>query len=127
MASKLKDLQVTKVDFVDAGANPEANIMLFKRAEEAPPAGDEAPAQGGGIFHRIVSAIAKAMGATDAQVDAAVEEIAKGDATTFGEKWWSVSSAGPPTKSGIFATRCRNRYAAFSGIRTWARRISRPS
>lgn len=86
MASKLKDLQVTKVDFVDAGANPEANIMLFKRAEEAPPAGDEAPAQGGGIFHRIVSAIAKAMGATDAQVDAAVEEIAKGDATTFGEK-----------------------------------------
>lgn len=86
MASKLKDLQVTKVDFVDAGANPEANIMLFKRAEEAPPAGNEAPAQGGGIFHRIVSAIAKALGATDAQVDAAVEEIAKGDATTFGEK-----------------------------------------
>lgn len=34
MASKLKDLQVTKVDFVDAGANPEANIVLFKRKEE---------------------------------------------------------------------------------------------
>ena len=31
MASKLKDLKITKVDFVEAGANPEANIMLFKK------------------------------------------------------------------------------------------------
>ena len=34
MANKLKDLLVTKIDFVDAGANPEANIVLFKRKPE---------------------------------------------------------------------------------------------
>ena len=88
MANKLKDLKVTKVDFVDAGANPEANIMLFKRGEveEKTPAAEE-PAAPTGFFKRVISAIAKAMGATDAQVDAAVEEIAKGgDAVTFGEK-----------------------------------------
>ena len=31
MATKLKNLRVTKVDFVDEGANPKANIKLFKR------------------------------------------------------------------------------------------------
>ena len=33
MATKLKDLKVTKVDFVDAGANPGANIMIYKNKE----------------------------------------------------------------------------------------------
>lgn len=31
---KLKNLNITKVDFVDAGANQRANIMLKKRAQE---------------------------------------------------------------------------------------------
>lgn len=31
---KLKNLKITKVDFVDAGANQRANIMLKKRAPE---------------------------------------------------------------------------------------------
>lgn len=35
MPTKLKDLKVTKVDFVDAGANPGANILLFKHKEGA--------------------------------------------------------------------------------------------
>ena len=30
VATKLKDLKITKVDFVDKGANPKANIMLYK-------------------------------------------------------------------------------------------------
>lgn len=30
MATKLKDLKVTKVDFVDVGANPKAHIKLYK-------------------------------------------------------------------------------------------------
>ena len=33
MATKLKNLNVTKVDFVDAGANQRADIKLFKRKE----------------------------------------------------------------------------------------------
>lgn len=87
MASKLKDLQVTKVDFVDAGANPEANIVLFKRKPEEA-AADPAPQAKamGGFLHSVIAAIAKSVGATEAQIDAAVEEIAKSDAETFGEK-----------------------------------------
>ena len=87
MASKLKDLQVTKVDFVDAGANPEANIVLFKRKPEEA-AAETKPQQkaGTGFLHSVIAAIAKSVGATEDQIDAAVEEIAKSDAETFGEK-----------------------------------------
>lgn len=35
MPTKLKNLRVSKVDFVDSGANPDAHIMLFKRAPNA--------------------------------------------------------------------------------------------
>ena len=34
MAKKLKNLEVTKVDFVDEGANQGANIKLFKRKDQ---------------------------------------------------------------------------------------------
>ncbi len=34
MPAKLKNLEVTSVDFVDAGANPGAKISLYKRADE---------------------------------------------------------------------------------------------
>ena len=33
MATKLKNLKVKKVDFVDEGANPDAHIELFKRKD----------------------------------------------------------------------------------------------
>ncbi len=36
MATKLKHLKITKVDFVDEGANPDADILLFKRKQEEP-------------------------------------------------------------------------------------------
>lgn len=36
MATKLKNLEVTSVDLVDQGANPDAHIQLFKRAEGKP-------------------------------------------------------------------------------------------
>ena len=40
MATKLKNLKVHKVDFVDAGANPDAHIGLFKsKNRDAPAAG----------------------------------------------------------------------------------------
>ncbi len=93
MASKLKDLKITKVDFVDAGANPEANILLFKNKEGAPAAKSTAePAAKGGeksdsAVKKFFSSIAKALGIGDENVDQAVEEIAKGyEAATFGEK-----------------------------------------
>ncbi len=93
MASKLKDLKITKVDFVDAGANPEANILLFKNKEGAPAAKSATePAVKGGeksesAVKKFFSSIAKALGIGDENVDQAVEEIAKGyEAATFGEK-----------------------------------------
>ncbi len=92
MASKLKDLKITKVDFVDAGANPEANILLFKNKDGAPAAKfTAAPAKGGekseGAVKKFFSTVAKALGIGDENVDQAIEEIAKGyEATTFGEK-----------------------------------------
>ena len=33
MATKLKNLRIRKVDFVDAGANPDAHIRLLKRKD----------------------------------------------------------------------------------------------
>jgi hypothetical protein len=92
MASKLKDLKITKVDFVEAGANPEANILLFKNKEGAPAVKSTGEsAKGGekseGAVKKFFSAIAKALGIGDENVDQAIEEIAKGyEATTFGEK-----------------------------------------
>lgn len=94
MAFKLKDLKITKVDFVEAGANPEANIMLYKNKDGAPGAKSTEPsaAKGGekseSPVKKFFSAIAKALGiAEDEHVGEAIEEIAKGyEAATFGEK-----------------------------------------
>lgn len=82
MASKLEDLNVTKVDFVDQGDNKGAHLLLFKRQSDQ----DTEPRKAGGFFRSVVAAIAKSVGATEEQVDAAMEEIAKGDAVTFGDK-----------------------------------------
>ncbi len=94
MPSKLKDLKITRVDFVDAGANPEANILLFKNKEGAPAAKTTEPssfAKGGekseSAIKKFFTAIAKALGLQDESVDQAIEEIAKGyEAATFDEK-----------------------------------------
>lgn len=93
MASKLKDLKVTKVDFVEAGANPEANILLFKNKEGKPGEAEVAAKtqEGGekeeGIAKRILAAIAKVLGIGDDTVDEALEEISKSyEAATFGER-----------------------------------------
>ncbi len=93
MASKLKDLKITKVDFVEAGANPEANILLFKSKDGAPGAKSEPSTAKGGEksdspVKKFFSAIAKALGiAEDEHIGEAIDEIAKGyEAATFGEK-----------------------------------------
>ncbi len=82
--AKLKDLEVTKVDFVDNGDNKGANVVLFKRGEGPPP--DEPKADN--IFQRFVAGLFKSVGATEAQASGIIEEIAKGggEAETFGEK-----------------------------------------
>lgn len=96
MATKLKDLKVTKVDFVDAGANPNANVMLFKSKDGKPgqSQGTQAEpeeAKPEGMWKRFISAVGKAVGLEPEEIDAAVEEIAKGgEAETFGVKMYEV-------------------------------------
>lgn len=104
MATRLKDLKVTKVDFVDAGANPNANVMLYKNKSGVPgdsgravgdpgnggeaqgiPEGQEAQ-RPGGILKRFIAAIGKAVGLGPEEIDATVEEIEKGNADTFDAK-----------------------------------------
>lgn len=90
MATKLKDLKVTKVDFVDAGANPKASVMLYKNKDGKPGAEQEGQSheepKHEGVLKRFFTAIGKAVGMKSEEIDAAVEEIAKGGAETFGEK-----------------------------------------
>lgn len=86
MPTKLKGLEVTKVDFVDAGDNKRADVVLFKRKDndqsQTIPA-QEPPQEG--ALKRLFTKIAKAIGLPDEEVDEAVSEIQK-DATTFDEK-----------------------------------------
>lgn len=95
MATKLKDLKITKVDFVDAGANPKANVLLYKNKDGIPGgstaeaqkqnAGEEEPKQAS-VLKRFFSAIGKAVGMKPEEIDTAVEAIEKSGAQTFGEQ-----------------------------------------
>lgn len=87
MGQKLKDLKVTKVDFVDAGANQDANIVLFKNKEGTPKGGENVEqTKGEGVVKRLVSKIAKALGMKEDEVADGLTSIAKGDAATFNDQ-----------------------------------------
>lgn len=69
MATKLEELEVTSVDFVDRGANPDAHITLFKRdgQQKAPEKGDQPLADTiAKIFEDAASAVVKALNAGQA-------------------------------------------------------------
>ncbi len=87
MPTRLKGLEVTKVDFVDAGDNKRADVLLFKHKdgllEHQQPLEHEAGAPG--ILKRLLTWIAKAAGAPAEELDAALAAVEK-DATTFDEK-----------------------------------------
>ena len=97
MPTKLTDLKITKVDFVDAGANQRAHIALFKHA---PKGGEEV---GESKIKNIIHAIAKRFGLEEEDV----ADVAKsgGGAKTFGaanselkqqrvcEEIWNVTDA----------------------------------
>lgn len=86
MPAKLKDLRVTKVDFVDQGDNKGAQLLLFKRRDappEPPPAEPDAAAPG--FLKRFLTWIAKAAGVPDGELDAALKAVEK-DAAMFDEK-----------------------------------------
>lgn len=94
MATKLKNLKVKKVDFVDEGANPDAHIELFKRKDGKPEENPEEPKKDGkeekqnegGVMKRLLSAIAKMVGVNPGELNSAIEEIEKGNSASFKEK-----------------------------------------
>ena len=87
MATKLKNLKVTKVDFVDDGANPDAHIRLYKSKDGTPEPPQEAETgESPNFWKRLFTSIAKAFSANSEDFESALEEIEKSGAESFGEK-----------------------------------------
>lgn len=92
MATKLKHLKVKKVDFVDEGANPEAHIKLFKRNDEGKSSAEDSSEKSSGVLKRLIAFIAKAAGMPEEEVDSTLEEIQKGEALSFGQRYSEVKN-----------------------------------
>ena len=87
MATKLKNLKIRKVDFVDEGANPDAHIRMIKRKDvEGQSAGEYSKKEPGYILKKLFGLIGKAAGMDQSEIDSAVDEIQKGDSVSFNEK-----------------------------------------
>ncbi|MCI8418859.1 MAG: hypothetical protein HFI33_15410 [Lachnospiraceae bacterium] len=98
MATKLKNLLVSKVDFVDEGANPDAHIKLFKRNDTGD-AGGQGPKEtksgnekGSGVLKKLFGRIGKAVGMDPDEIEDALEEIQKGDSASFRERFNAIKN-----------------------------------
>lgn len=83
----MKNLKITKVDFVDDGANPEAHIRLFKSKDGVEPPHDEGAEKKPNIWKRLITAITKAAGSeTDtSELESVIDDIQK-SSESFGER-----------------------------------------
>ena len=87
MATKLKNLKIKKVDFVDEGANPDAHIRMLKSKDGETQTAEEDHKKGtGSILKRLFGFIGKAAGMNQEEIDSAIDEIQKGDSLSFNEK-----------------------------------------
>lgn len=87
MATKLKNLKIRKVDFVDEGANPDAHIRMLKRRDGETQTTEEDHKKGtGSILKKMLGFIGKAAGMNQGEIDSAVDEIQKGESVGFNEK-----------------------------------------
>lgn len=93
MATKLRNLRIRKVDFVDQGANPDAHIGMAKRKDSSGDGGDPADQvqdssgeKNPGIWKKLASLIAKAAGMGQEEFNSAMEEIEKDGSTSFNER-----------------------------------------
>lgn len=85
MATKLRDLKVKKVDFVDEGANPDAHITLYKNRDGEPVNASRSEHKES-IWKRLFGPLAKLAGVAPEELDNAVEAIEKSGAMTFSEQ-----------------------------------------
>lgn len=86
MAKKLKNLKINKVDFVDEGANPDADIKMTKRKDEKGQLAGENSEKNTGFWKRLIRFIGSAAGMDQEEIDSAVDAIQKGDSMSFSEK-----------------------------------------
>ena len=71
MATKLKNLRISKVDFVDEGANPDAHIKLTKsKGEKGQSTGENGDKNG--FVSRLFGFIGKKAGMNQEEIDSAV-------------------------------------------------------
>ena len=82
MAKKLKHLKITKVDFVDEGANPDADILLFKRKQEEP-ASPAVSKDEESFIKRLTESLRSAFGFSEPDESDPVKKEAK----TFSEEY----------------------------------------
>lgn len=95
MATKLKNLKITKVDFVDDGANPKADIKLFKSKDGIEPPKEGSVIDNPNFWKRLGNAIAKAFKADDGaepEDNSGKSEVAKGGAESFSDKFSEVKN-----------------------------------
>ncbi len=94
MATKLKNLKIRKVDFVDEGANPDAHIGMIKRKDGKEQTTGEDRSKNTGFWKRLLGFIGNAAGMNQEEIDSAVDAIQKGDSdsVSFGEKYSEVKN-----------------------------------
>lgn len=93
MATKLKNLRIRKVDFVDEGANPDAHIGMMKRKDaEGRPSEENCGKEPGNILKKMFHFIGKAAGMNQSEIDSAVDEIRKGSSMSFTERINAVNN-----------------------------------
>lgn len=93
MATKLKNLKIKKVDFVDEGANPDAHIRMIKRKDgERQATEEDGKKDSGNILKKLLGFIGKAAGMDQNEIDSAVDEIQKGSAVSFTERINAVNN-----------------------------------
>lgn len=78
--TKLKNLGINKVDFVDEGANQDANILIYKKRE---PEMDGKPA---GFIKGLIDLMKKHKLTDPEELQAAIAEVEKGGSQSFNSK-----------------------------------------
>jgi len=91
VATKLKNLRISKVDFVDEGANPDAHIKLTKsKGEKGQSTGENGDKNG--FVSRLFGFIGKKAGMNQEEIDSAVEEVLKGNSVSFNERFNEIKN-----------------------------------
>ncbi len=90
MATKLKNLKIRKVDFVDEGANPDAHIKMLKRKDEEGQATEDEKKSSGGLLKKMFDFIGKAAGMNQGEIDSVLDEVQKSDSVSFHENFNEV-------------------------------------